>query len=74
MTELFMIENVLSVGIGALVAVYVILGIMLALGVYALVRLAVLTKKTRNMKPHAAQAPDCEACEKLQNFLPRGKT
>ncbi|HCJ01834.1 MAG TPA: hypothetical protein DHV31_02960, partial [Clostridiales bacterium] len=66
MTELLMMENVLSVGIGALVAVYVILGIMLALGVYALVRLAVLAKKTRNMKPQAAQAPDCEACEKLQ--------
>ena len=64
MTELAFVGNILAAGIGALIAVYVILGVILALGVFALVRLAVLSKKVK--KAEGKEAPDCDSCEKLQ--------
>ena len=62
MTDLSMIY-VMAAGYGALVAVYVILAVLIALGVYALVRLGVLAK--RQKKP-AVQEKDCENCPDLK--------
>ena len=64
MTEFVLMENLVAAGAGALIAVYVILGIMLALGVVALFRLAVLAKKTRELE--GKQGKDCENCEQLK--------
>jgi len=60
MTELS-VMNVISAGIGALVAVYAILGVLILLGIYALVRIAVLASR---IKPK--EDKDCSTCDKLR--------
>lgn len=50
MTESFSVETLIAAGAGALIAVYVILGVVLALGVFALVRLFILAKKTKETR------------------------
>ena len=55
------VTNVISAGIGALIAVYAILAVLILLGVYALVRIGVLAKRTAP-KPEK----DCATCDKLR--------
>ena len=61
MTE-FSIMYTMGAGIGALIAIYVILAVLIALGVYALVRLAVLAK----MKRKRPEEKDCANCPALK--------
>ena len=53
--------NILAAGAGALIAAYAILGVLILLGVYALVRIGVLAKRTAP-KPEK----DCANCDKLR--------
>ena len=61
MTE-FSVMNIMAAGIGALIAIYVILAVLIALGAYALVRLAILAK----MKRKTPEAKNCEDCPQLK--------
>ena len=61
MTE-FSIMYTMGAGIGALIAIYVILAVLIALGVYALVRLAILAK----MKRKRPEEKDCANCPALK--------
>jgi len=61
MTE-FSVMYTMAAAYGALIAIYVILAVLIALGAFALVRLAVLAKLKR--KPAAAK--DCENCPDLK--------
>ncbi len=61
MTE-FNIMYTIGAGIGALIAIYVILAVLIALGVFSLVRLAVLAK----MKRRRPEEKDCANCPALK--------
>ena len=59
----FNIMYTMAAGIGALIAIYVILGVLIALGAFALVRLGILAKMKRAVPPAAhAEEKDCSAC------------
>ena len=66
MTEFAFVGNLVAAGMGPLIAVYAVLGVMLLLGAFALVRLAALAKKTKEQTPpREAETPNCEECEQL---------
>ena len=66
MTEFAFMESFIAAGIGVLIGAYVIFGVLLALGIFALCRLAVLSKRLRDRKEESPEEKDCESCEKLK--------
>ena len=64
MNEFSVSMNVMAAGIGVLIAAYVILGVMLVLGAFALMRLAVLAKRTRALENKSQK--DCASCDELK--------
>ena len=64
MTNAFM-ENMLSAAGSALIAVYVLLGLIVVAGIVTVIRLAALIKLRSKAAPKAAPEKDCENCEKV---------
>ena len=64
MIESFVSVNVVSSVMGALIAIYVILGVMFAAGVFALFRLSALAKRAKHLE--GVTDKDCEDCAELK--------